>query len=221
MRKGRVIIYEADSLILSALTEHFRFRGLDVQAYQTPVICPLDSSTDCVNIPACADLVIADYSLPTMSGFELLIAQSRKGCKVPIQNKALLAGFMDGITLRKLHELGYAYFEKPFTLEKIDAWLDRRMPQMDLSQPLGIIRREKRDSINMEVSYIHSQNNENLRGLAVNMSPSGLCIRINTPLEYKQQIAVLTSGTDSLRSAVVRWVWKTENGFYLAGLHFA
>ncbi len=221
MRKRRAIIYDNDKLYLDLLGDYFVLRGYEVLTYQTPVTCPIgDDNADCANLPPCADIIMADLMMPNMNGIELLEAQSRKGCKVPVKNKAIILSYSDDDKLKYLHDSGYAIFKKPFSFGVISEWLDEREQQMDLSQPLGITRKEKRYQSIKEVTYKTPPNSAELKGTAINMSPSGLCMKTTTPLKEEQHVTLHSGLSDPLRSASVRWVRKIENDFYMAGLHF-
>jgi DNA-binding NtrC family response regulator len=144
MRKPRVVLYDDDAAVLSVLKDFFSLRGYEIISHQRPIACLVNEFADeCPSAEACADIIITDYIMPGMNGVELLIAQSRRKCKVPIKNKAIISGFVDEIVLRKLHNLGYAYFEKPFNLDELSAWLDEREKEMDLTKPLGPLGRTK------------------------------------------------------------------------------
>ncbi len=221
MRKRRAIIYDDDKLYLDLLGDYFVSRGYEVLTYQTPVTCPIEeSSVDCTNLPPCADIIIADIMMLTKNGSGLLEAQSRRGCKVPVKNKAIVMGYSDYDKLKYMHDSGYAIFKKPFSFGVISKWLDEREQLMDLSQPLGITRKEKRNQSIKEVTYKMPPSIAELKGTAVNMSPSGLCMKTNTPLKEEQHVTLYSGLAEPSRPASVRWVKKTENGFYMAGLHF-
>ena len=139
MKKRKVILYDDDDAVLNLLKEYFKQRGYEVLAYRRPVVCPSDEfSTECPEAKACAELLLTDYIMPEMNGVELLMAQSRRNCKIPVVNKAIISGFMDDIVLKKLHNLGYACFEKPFNLQELGEWLDAREKAVEQPHKPGI-----------------------------------------------------------------------------------
>ncbi len=203
------------------MKDYFTFRGSEVLTYQEPVVCPVDNDApDCTQFNPCADIILTDFIMPKMNGIELLMAQSGRNCKLSPKNKALISGYIDDKRLDKVHELGCAYFIKPFNLDEVAAWLDERERQMDLSQPLGSSRKEQRYENNNEVTFIMPPHVENLRGVAVNMSHSGLCLKINTPLRQEQSVTVYPGSLNPARAALVRWVKEIGSGLYMAGLQF-
>ncbi len=220
MRKRRAIIYDADKLYLDLLGDYFVSRGYEVFTYETPVTCPIESSVDCTNLRPCADVVIADIMMLEKNGIGLLEAQSGRGCKVPVKNKAIILGYSDDGKLKYMHASGYAIFKKPFSFGVISEWLDEREQQMDLSQPLGILRKEKRCQSKKEVTYKTPPSLAELKGIIVNISPSGLCMKTNTLLKEEEYVTLCSGLPGPARQASVRWVKKTENGLYMAGLHF-
>ncbi|HTG00592.1 MAG TPA: response regulator [Nitrospirota bacterium] len=127
MKKRKVIIYDDDDAVLNLLKTYFIQRGYEVLAFRRPIVCPFgEFSAQCPQDDACADIMLTDYIMPEMNGVELLMAQSRRKCRMPVANKAIISGFLDEIVLKKLHALGYTCFEKPFDLQELGAWLDER-----------------------------------------------------------------------------------------------
>ncbi len=58
------------------------------------------------------------------------------------------------------------------------------------------------------------------QGVAVNISPSGLCAYLFTHIAEGQDVAIKTVLPVDCRSAEVRWIRKERDGFYSAGLQF-
>jgi DNA-binding NtrC family response regulator len=222
MRKRRAVIYDDDLVIKDMLNQYFSDRGYEVLTFKEPVVCPIEEdSVTCSNLNACADIIVTDFMMPIMNGIELLKAQTKRGCKLTIKNKALTSGFdVEDIGVPDLHELGCAFFRKPFNFDEMSAWLSERELQMDLSRPLGIRRKEKRYESDEEVTYLISVNNENLEGIALNMSTSGLCIKTKAPLRQEQSLIVHFGQADLSRVALVRWLRELDSGLYMAGLNF-
>jgi DNA-binding NtrC family response regulator len=221
MRKRRVIIYDDEKGILNVLTDYFSMRNYDVVTFESPVVCPIDVNNGlCTNNNACADIIITDFMMTGMTGVELFKAQSLRQCRVPIKNKALISGSVGDSQLEKMREEGYATFAKPFNFRLLSGWLEELEPGMDLSRPLGITRKEHRHQSNQQVTCISSTDGTTLKGIAVNMSRSGLCVRINAPVMEDQKLFVLLDHFGDNRPALVRWYRAVEEGHYLAGLSF-
>jgi hypothetical protein len=93
---------------------------------------------------------------------------------------------------------------------------------MDLSVPLGVARKDARERCRREIDYtVSSWGSERQRGIAVNMSPSGLCLRASRPL-MQEDIVILQTGLPLQSTfALVRWTEKAGQDEYLAGLQCA
>jgi DNA-binding NtrC family response regulator len=138
VRKRRIILYDDQKIILKALEDFFVVRGYEVISCDIPVVCPMNGRLreSCRKGEACADIIMSDYTMPGMNGFDLLQTQERQGCRVPIHNKALMSAYIDDNSLHMIKKAGYMFFPKPFDLKQIDKWLASRELHMDLSQPL-------------------------------------------------------------------------------------
>jgi len=143
LRKRRVLIFDDDRNVLNLLKDFFSIRDYDVLTFDSPVTCTIyDKSLEsCANAKPCADIVITDYQMPKMTGLELLLQQAQRGCKVDIRNKALMSGDLDEETQNKVKALGYAFFGKPFKFSEFVAWVEDREKHIDLSKPVGIVRK--------------------------------------------------------------------------------
>jgi CheY-like chemotaxis protein len=221
MRSRRAVIYDDDKIILDVLKQYLSLRGYEVITFGEPVVCPInEDSALCTSLNACADIMITDLMMPTMNGIELLKAQIKRGCKLTMKNKALMSGYdTDNFASKEIHEMGCAFFRKPFDFGEVDEWLSVRELQMDLLQPLSIRRKEMRHSSDAEVTFAVSPDEENLKGTALNMSASGLCIKTNAHLRQGQSLTVNFGHGEPIRSALVLWLRRLEGGFYLAGLN--
>ena len=221
VRNRRAIIFDDNSDLLSLLKDYFTHRGYEVVTDQDPVVCPeCENNANCRNLKPCADIFITDFNMPKMNGIERLKEQSQRGCKIPARSKALISADIDDNKLKSIDELGSAFLEKPFSLKTLSAWLDEREQLMDLSEPLGIMRKDKRHEGKAEVTYMTSPDEKDLKGVVVNTSPSGVCLKIDAPLKEDLPVMIRLYGPGEIRSALVRWVKEVESGFYLAGLSF-
>ena len=139
MRKPRVMLYDDDQIVLDMLKLFFIRRGYEVFDYIAPVVCPLkkNPSESCDNFQPCVDVIISDYQMPKMTGIELLQNQSKNGCKVATKMKVIMSGYSDENIIAQCNELGYSFFQKPFTFSKLSAWLNEHEKHFDLSQQLA------------------------------------------------------------------------------------
>jgi CheY-like chemotaxis protein len=223
MRKRRAILFDDEPVVLLVLKDYFETRGYEVLALGEPVFCPVYSEgAVCTNQAPCCDIILTDYTMSMMTGIELLQAQGRSGCTLTPKNKALITGHLDESKMRDLRELGVAFFVKPVLFDELDRWVDECEMRMDLSLPLRINRKEIREYCSREISYtVSSSGSELFRGFAVNMSPSGFCLRSSSPLR-KDDTVILRSELPLLSPvALVRWTAGMGREGYLAGLQCA
>ncbi len=204
------------------MTYYFVIReGYEVLTYQEPVICPIwTNDADCTNISPCADIIIADLIMPKMDGIKLFRAQIQRGCKVSLNNKALVSRNFDDDKIKDIMESGYVFFEEPIVFHKFTAWLHNREAQMDLSRPLHIKRKEERYAIEENVACIVQPNNKFIQGIAVNKSPSGICLKTKTSLRREQTVTIRSERPSTSRLASVRWTAKMEDDLYKMGLQY-
>ena len=222
MRKRRVIVFDDDRVLLSMMRYFFSLRGgYEVLLYQNPVICPIwDQDRSCSNRLPCADILMVGHGLPHMNGFDLLKAQKERGCKVSIKNKALLAGSVDRVDARMVTDLGCAFFTIPVNFPMVAAWLTKREQYIDLSQRLGVKRLENRFACDQEVVFTISPDHGHVKGLAVNVSPSGICLTMKARLEQEKKILIHQKTDQGPRAASVRWTKEISRGLYRAGLQY-
>jgi len=138
-RRPRVLIIDDNVAIIAALEEFFRSRSYEVFSSTEPVTCPLYGKTaeSCDKVRPCADIMLVDLHMPRMSGAELLKQQAEGGCKLGIDNKAIMSSYTAGIYEDMIRDLGCSLFYKPLLLSALPAWLTEREKHFDLSQPLA------------------------------------------------------------------------------------
>jgi response regulator RpfG family c-di-GMP phosphodiesterase len=220
IRRPRAVIIDDDIVIMALLRTYFHLRGYDVLTYREPRVCPLsEEDTECRLNRPCADIMLVDFSMPRMNGIEILSAQSAKKCKLTAKNKALITGYSDLLSQSIIDELSCAFFEKPLDFNLLAAWFDECEKRIDLSQPLGIKRKEQRHPCNTSVRFMAQAGPDILNGTAINMSTSGLCLQINRPLLLEQTITIVPSQVRPSWRASVKWLKDIGNGNYVAGLH--
>jgi FixJ family two-component response regulator len=221
MRKRRAVVIDDEEIIVNLLKEYFLIRNYEVFSYTSPVVCPLrDENWNLCNTDyPCADVIITDFKMPRMTGLGLLQEQFRHGCKLTTENKAVMSGHLDEESYRKIKQLGYAFFQKPLDFIKLSIWLDDCEKRVDLSQPLGSRRKEPRHAIRYEVSCLVDRTEETVDGITLDISNSGLCLKLENPLMISQTIHISTAHPIiACDTASVRWISKHSDGSYLAGL---
>lgn len=194
----------------------------EVLTYPEPVTCPVwEKNEVCAGPHPCADFIMCDFSLSKMNGLQLFKNQSALGCNVPIQNRALLGGRLDQQLMNEVASLKCGFFMKPFNFNMIGTWVNKREPHLDLTQPVTVKRREDRYETDKKVTCLMPPNELLGRGIAVNMSASGYCIRTDFPLKFEQVITVHPDDKPyDARVLTVRWSRKIEDDKYLSGLHY-
>ncbi len=122
--KIRALVFDDDDLIRSLLKTIFEDRGYEVFAYSIPGACPLYRNPEfyCKEDNECADIIISDLRMPNDSGVDLIEKLRKKGCKV--KNIALMSGYWTQPSMHRAEEFGCKVFNKPFSMEEIEAWLD-------------------------------------------------------------------------------------------------
>jgi len=223
MRKRRVIIYHSEDMILRVMGNFFASRGYEIVTFDTPVVCPVDrykGTVSCTNLYSCADIIISDFAMPVMNGLDLFRSQLGRSCKVPIKNRAFISGEEDRLNLAAMQEEGYTIFSKPFNFNLISKWLVERERDTDLSRPLGATRRERRQESNQEISYMVLPSTQKLNATATNVSPSGMCMKVQSSIMVKQEMFIISRSSGEYRSASVRWMKKVSDKQYLAGVSF-
>jgi len=224
MRKPRVIIFDDEVFILNMLKDFFLMRGYDVLTYNDPTsICPIYGcgGDRCSSHDRCSDVMITDFNMPGVNGVELLEQQGRKGCKLDIRNKAVISGYIDDHHRARVQRLGCTFFQKPFNLHALMEWLAGCELRIDLNQKVATRRKERRYESDREVVFKVPDSNDVFTGIAVNTSPTGLCLKVPTPLHLEQIIDLHSSPFHSCSKASVRWITKIDKDAYLAGVHCA
>jgi len=218
MRKRRAIIFDDNTVILNLLDAFLSHKGYEVICFAEPVACPvyLNNGDHCPNTKPCADIMLSDFQMPGITGIELLKQQKEKGCRLDMRNKAIMSGFMNGAEM-KVQELGCAYFEKPFLLSELDAWIRECEERMPLSVPVGAPRKEKRDPVHLPVAYSLPSRSEQFSGVVTDVSSSGFCLITDQAISADDLLTLNATPPVSCCQAVVRWIKRLDNASYMAG----
>ena len=140
--KPRVLVFEDNAIIRSALEYILKEKGYEVFTYSDPKMCQFYDSTshDCQSEYSCADIIISDINMPTKTGIELFRELRQKGCKVKFW--ALMSADWTESNLRYARELGCHIFHKPFSMEKMLRWLEDCRKKIDPERKLFDWRRK-------------------------------------------------------------------------------
>jgi CheY-like chemotaxis protein len=217
MRRRRVILFDDDPFVLDALSHLFEDRGYDVIACREAVACAVyEASPSCDRERPCADIMITDLQMPGMNGIQLFETQARRGCPLTFMNKAVLSGSLDAAALEAIRRLGCASFRKPTRPAQLREWILECEFRMDLSRPLGVLRKESREACTDLHVTVGLEGGE-YRAEVLNRSHSGRCLRIGREVAVAQMLAVRTPPAAPTERFEVRWTKPEVTGTFLAG----
>ncbi len=220
MRKRRAIVFDQEEIVLYLFKNLFTTLGYDVLTFSEAAICPLyNCNADaCGQEHPCADVLFTTLKMPRMTGLELLELQAARGCKMNGGNKALISESVDENNYRRLETLGSAFFQKPIDFGAVSNWLAALEKRIDLARPLATRRKQERRTTNYKIAWTKGGSDDIRQATVIDISKSGLCIRLEGPLLTGQEIRIRTSLPHGCRSARVVWVSQNADGTYLAGL---
>lgn len=220
MRKLRINVFDDEPLNLDLFAAIVAARNYEVYASGRAIVCPVysDQPETCSLLKPCADIILTDNRMPGMTGIEMLQEQAQRGCRIDVRNKALVSADLDAEQRKIAAGLGCAVFDKPFRLDDIFAWLDDCESRVDLSLPLGVIRKGYRQPADIETVYATAAGGKFFKGTTMNISESGLCLRTDAPLGEEESIVIGSDLPNGCSRASVRWVNKSEGNSCLAGL---
>jgi len=121
----RVLIFEDDDSIRSALWQFFDSLGYEVFTFPDPSLCPHNEKQFC-NCPlehACSDLILSDINMPQVKGIDFIKDMKRKGCKV--KDISIMSGDWTIEAIEEAGKLDLKVIEKPFKFEVMGDWLDK------------------------------------------------------------------------------------------------
>jgi DNA-binding response OmpR family regulator len=219
MRKVKVHLFDDDLTNLNLLAAILSGRNYEVQVFNRADMCPDGNQTDkCPNSNPCADIVITATQIPGISASEMLSLQTQRGCPVDIRNLAIASADFDNEEQQMIEESGCALFRKPLQINGLLAWLDDCKQRIDLSKPVGIMRKHTRHSVNIDVVYTYSSGGKLQNGTVLNFSDNGLCLKAYTHLMEKQSITIQTELPNGCTKAAVRWIKQMGADSFLTGL---
>jgi DNA-binding response OmpR family regulator len=137
MEKIRAILLEDNDLIRSLMSTVFESRGYEVFKFSTPAICPLQKKPECncTGTSRCADIILSDLGMPSVSGMEFMKNQQAKKCKTPYI--AMMSGNWPTEDVAIAKKLGCKIFNKPFNISEMEEWLDYVEKNIDLDRELS------------------------------------------------------------------------------------
>ena len=106
------------------LRSFLEYNGYEVRDYPSPLdsLClPYSEQNYCLADIPCCDLMIVDYEMPGMNGFDFLLLQEKKNCK--IGKVAMMSGSWNDDRLNRVTQSGFKAFPKPLPLDEFENWL--------------------------------------------------------------------------------------------------
>jgi CheY-like chemotaxis protein len=117
----RVLLLDDEPILAVAVERRLRALGYEVVACTTPQAALDAFAAD----PSGIDLVLTDYSMPDMNGFELARRITEVSGGVPI---VMVTGFVDDLDPDRLEESGIvAVLKKPTTVEEMAGVLHKAL----------------------------------------------------------------------------------------------
>jgi CheY-like chemotaxis protein len=77
----------------------------------------------CAEEQSCADVLLINQNLATMTGLEFVEKQILKGCKAATYSKAIMSGALTQEEFKLAKKLGCHVLQKPVTYEILENWL--------------------------------------------------------------------------------------------------
>lgn len=133
MGKFTALVLEDNEFMRDLLVNILSAKNFEVAAFENPKEY-LESRDDdlCLNNCPCFDVIIADNTMPEMTGLEFFQQLTDFNCNFPSQHKAIISGNWSTEGKVKAYNLGCRVFDKPFSINIIHEWLDEiivRLPQ--------------------------------------------------------------------------------------------
>jgi len=137
MRKIRAVLLDDNDLIRSLINTILESREYEVFKFATPAICPLQKTPECscTDTSRCADIIISDLGMPSVSGIDFIKTQKNKRCKTPYI--AMMSGNWSPEDVSIAKKLGCKVFNKPFNISEMEEWLDHVEKNIDLAPELS------------------------------------------------------------------------------------
>ena len=118
-----VYILEDEFSLRSTLSEYLTQQGYQVYAFSDPSFCPLSDIPDCKcsQQTPCANFIITDINMPSMTGLRFIEGQKGKGCMAP--HVAIMSATWSEEEYHEATRYGCMVFEKPFSFTDLLQWM--------------------------------------------------------------------------------------------------
>lgn len=123
----KVLIFSENEDIKNLLKKALEKRGYDISVYVKPERCSNYAVAEfrlCTSAHRCADIVIMGRHLVDIRSLDLIERQIKGKCKIPLENKLIIASTFDEKDTAKAELLGVSIMCMPFSLAELNKWLD-------------------------------------------------------------------------------------------------
>lgn len=126
----KALVVDDDVYCLDVSSEYLMDKGFHVSSFSGPTCPLLERKLERCPVDApCYDFVLSDNQMPEMTGLEFFLYQEQRGCKIAASRKALISGNISPEDRDIATSMGYKLFQKPTSLDLIDAWVDAILDQ--------------------------------------------------------------------------------------------
>ncbi|MCM2264363.1 MAG: response regulator [Desulfuromonadales bacterium] len=127
--KLKILVFDQEHSLRELLRTILAAQGHEVMAFSDPTVCPLfgnllNEQCCCIKEHPCADAVLIDIKMPSISALDFLKLQRRRGCKALDANKAVMSASMTRDLEEAIQEFGAHHIKKPFRLTEIKSWIN-------------------------------------------------------------------------------------------------
>lgn len=121
----RLMIIEDEECIRETLGIFSEMLGYEPIIATDSSSCPAIHSDgqECLKDHPCADILLIDQGLPSISGLNFIESQIQKGCKVLAHRKALMSGALTKEEFIRTQKIGCHFLQKPVTFDVLKDWL--------------------------------------------------------------------------------------------------
>ena len=127
----KAFVFDDDENIRSMLVDLLKQRGYEVQAFARADVC---RTCPCPRGQMCADIIIANVSLPNLSGIQFVQHQKMVGCRN--ENILLISAAWTEEKIRQARALGCYVLHKPFIFDDLMPWLNEGEQRIDPDRTL-------------------------------------------------------------------------------------
>ncbi|SDZ82069.1 Response regulator receiver domain-containing protein [Desulfuromusa kysingii] len=121
----KALVVDDDVYCLDIFIEYLQDKGFNVASSLNPTCLLIEKKlAKCPMDVPCFGIILSDNQMPEMTGLEFFQYQSQRGCKIPVHRKALISGDISPKERDIAEGMGCQLFQKPTSLESIDAWID-------------------------------------------------------------------------------------------------